>query len=76
MKAISGVYIISALKVFQWNKDYYLVNEKTINEDLADINKPILLLSNGKIVNGWETLKYVLNSKILTNVYYQIVERD
>jgi allantoicase len=76
MKAISGVYIISALKVFQWNKDYYLVNEKTINEDLADINKPILLLSNGKIIDGWETLKYVLNSKILTNVYYQIVERE
>jgi hypothetical protein len=76
MKFLSDVYIISALKVFHWNKDYYLVNENSIDENLADINKPILLLSNGKIVEGWETLKYVLNSNLLTNVYYQIVQKE
>ncbi len=73
MKLISDVYIISALMVFHWNVDYYLKNEDSFDKSIADINKPILLLSNGKVVNGWETLKYVLDSNTFTKVYYQIV---
>jgi hypothetical protein len=74
MKLISDVYIISALMVFHWNVDYYLKNEDSFDKSIADINKPILLLSNGKVVDGWETLKYVLDSNTFTKVYYQIVE--
>ncbi len=74
MKLISDVYIISALMVFHWNVDYYLKNEDLFDKSIADINKPILLLSNGKVVDGWETLKYVLDSNAFTKVYYQIVE--
>lgn len=70
----SNTYIISALKVFYWNKDEYLLKEKTIDSSKADITKPIFLLSNGKVIEGWETLKYVLDSKLLTNVYYQIIK--
>lgn len=76
MNIISPVYIISALKIFYWNKDEYLIKEKDIDENKANTNEPIYLLSNGKVISGWETLKYVLNSKHLTNVYYQIVKKE
>ncbi len=76
MKFISEIYIIPALTVFQWNVEYYLANEASFDKSLADINKPILLLSNGKVVEGWETLKYVLDSNTFTKVYYRLVEKE
>jgi hypothetical protein len=76
MRIISDVYIISALKVFYWNKEEYFAKQESIDSSKADITKPILLLSNGKICEGWETLKYVLDSNCLTNVYYQLVEKE
>ena len=72
----SNVYIISALNVFYWNRNEYLTNKHNIDETKADIMKPIKLLSNGKIVEGWETFKYVYESNTLTNLYYQLVEKD
>ena len=72
----SNVYIISALKVFYWNKDEYLTKQHNIDETKADITKPIKLLSNGKIVEGWETFKYVYESNTLTKIYYQLVEKE
>lgn len=72
----SNVYIISALNVFYWNRDEYLINQHNIDETKANLMKPIKLLSNGKIVEGWETFKYVYESNTLTNLYYQLVEKD
>ena len=72
----SNVYIISALRVFYWNKDEYLANKHNIDDSKADIMKPVKLLSNGKIVEGWETFKYVYESNTLTKIYYQLVEKE
>lgn len=72
----SNVYIISALNVFYWNRNEYLINQHNIDETKANLMKPIKLLSNGKIVEGWETFKYVYESNTLTNLYYQLVEKD
>jgi len=74
MKIISDVYIVSALHLFTLNKDEYLRIEESLDLRKADLSKPVFIYSSGKIVQGWETLKYVLDSNSFINIYYQVVE--
>jgi len=74
MKIISDVYIVSALHLFTLNKDEYLKLEDKLDVTKADLNKPVFIKSSGKIIEGWETLKYVLDSNSFINLYYQVIE--
>ncbi len=76
MKTISPIYIISALRLFTLNRDKYIKLIDSLDLNKSNINEPIYVYSNGEIISGWETLKYVLDSNSLLNVYYQIVERE
>jgi hypothetical protein len=74
MKIISDVYIVSALHLFTLNKDEYLKLEDNLDVAKADLTKPVFINSSGKIIEGWETLKYVLDSNSFINLYYQVIE--
>jgi hypothetical protein len=75
-KNMNPVYIMSALKLFTYNQEEYLNIYNIIDQSKADITKPVLITKQGRILKGWETLKYVLDSNQFINLYYQVVDKD
>ncbi len=73
-KNMNPIYIMSALKLFTYNQEEYLNIYNIIDQSKADITKPVLITRQGRILEGWETLKYVLDSRQFTNLYYQVVD--
>ncbi|CAB4160143.1 hypothetical protein UFOVP724_88 [uncultured Caudovirales phage] len=73
---MNPVYIMSALKLFTYNQEEYLNIYNIIDQSKADITKPVLITKQGRILKGWETLKYVLDSNQFINLYYQVVDKD
>ena len=73
-KNMNPIYIMSALRLFTYNREEYLNIYNIIDQSKADITKPVLITKQGRILKGWETLKYVLDSNQFTNLYYQVVE--
>lgn len=67
---------MSALKLFTYNQEEYLNIYNIIDQSKADITKPVLITKQGRILKGWETLKYVLDSNQFINLYYQVVDKD